>query len=236
MGPLIEDVLSAVKTVEIEINSSTAHSMLTEYSKLMRVFFSSTATDNPIFDAKKRQVHHGGNFQALSLTTSFEKTRLALFLLGKLVFSQATELLNPAVNNGLAPSVAATDPSLNYHAKGVDIAMASYVSELGWLAGHVATNVQSAEMHNQSVKCVFFFQIVIRLHLTLYFYLLLFVPSSLALISGRATLNALEVLNMVCSFLEFVIPILNRPFSYSHLISMSCVKPWIFVRSKDNSK
>lgn len=159
LGPLIEDVLSTVKTVEIEINSTT---------------------DNPIFDAKKRQVHHGGNFQALSLTTSFEKTRLAIFLLGKLLFSQATELLNPAFNNGLAPSVAATDPSLNYHAKGVDIAMASYVSELGWLAGNVATNVQSAEMHNQSVN-------------------------SLALISGRATLNALEVLNTLFASYLYVL-------------------------------
>jgi phenylalanine ammonia-lyase len=62
-------------------------------------------------------VHHGGNFQALALTTAFEKTRLALFLLAKLLFSQSTELLNPAFNRGLPPSVAATDPSLNYHAK-----------------------------------------------------------------------------------------------------------------------
>lgn len=85
-----------------------------------------------------------------------------MYLLGKLLFSQATELLNPAFNNGLAPSVAATDPSLNYHAKGLDIAMASYVSELGWLAGHVATNVQSAEMHNQSIKFVMFFFILFK--------------------------------------------------------------------------
>lgn len=76
-----------------------------------------SATDNPLVDASTSQVHHGGNFQALALTTAFEKNRLAIYLLGKLLFAQATELLNPAFNQGLPPSAAATDPSLNYHAK-----------------------------------------------------------------------------------------------------------------------
>ncbi|KAF8520821.1 L-Aspartase-like protein [Gautieria morchelliformis] len=159
IGPLIEDVLSAVRTVEIECNSTT---------------------DNPLFDPSTSQVHHGGNFQALALTTAFEKTRLATYLLAKILFAQATEVLNPAFNRGLSPSVAATDPSLNYHAKGMDIAMASYVSELGWLASNVATHVQSAEMHNQSVN-------------------------SLALISGRATLSALEVLNMLMASYLYIL-------------------------------
>lgn len=56
------------------------------------------------------------------------------------------------MNRGLPPSLAATDPSLNYAMKGVDIAVAAYVGELGWLAGNVSTHVQSAEMHNQAVK------------------------------------------------------------------------------------
>lgn len=63
----------------------------------------------------------------MAVTNAMEKTRLALFHIGKIIFAQATELLNPAFNRGLPPSVAATDPSTNYHAKGV----------------------QSAEMHNQ---------------------------------------------------------------------------------------
>ena len=81
-----------------------------------------------------------------------EKTRVAIHHIGKLLFAQCTELLNPTMNRGLPPSLAATDPSLNYHAKGLDIAAAAYVSELGYLASSVSTHVQSAEMHNQAVK------------------------------------------------------------------------------------
>ena len=59
------------------------------------------------------------------------------------------------MNRGLPPSLAASDPSLDYHAKGIDIASAAYVAELGYLANPVSTHIQSAEMHNQAVKYVF---------------------------------------------------------------------------------
>lgn len=88
----------------------------------------------------------------MAVTNAMEKTRLAIHHIGKLLFSQSTELVNPAFNHGLPPSVAATDPSLDYHAKGVDIATAAYVAELGYLASPVSTHIQSAEMHNQAVK------------------------------------------------------------------------------------
>jgi len=113
------------------------------------------ATDNPLINGKTGTVHHGGNFQAMAVTNAMEKTRLALHHIGKLLFSQATELMNPTMNRGLPPSLAASDPSLNYHTKGVDIGMAAYVSELGYLASPVSTHIQSAEMHNQAVKYVY---------------------------------------------------------------------------------
>ncbi|KAK2463218.1 hypothetical protein APHAL10511_004873 [Amanita phalloides] len=156
LGPQIEDILAAFNTVTQECNSTT---------------------DNPLIDGERGGIHHGGNFQAMAVTNAMEKTRLALHHIGKLLFSQSTEVLNPAMNNGLPPSVAATDPSLNYHAKGVDIATASYVAELGFLATPVSTHIQSAEMHNQAVN-------------------------SLALISARATVTSLEVLTcLIASYL-----------------------------------
>ncbi|KZT23553.1 phenylalanine ammonia-lyase [Neolentinus lepideus HHB14362 ss-1] len=153
LGPQIEDILSALETVTLECNSTT---------------------DNPLIDGNTGAVHHGGNFQAMAVSNAMEKTRLALHHVGKLLFAQSTELINPAMNRGLPPNLAATDPSLNYHAKGIDIATAAYVGELGYLANPVSTHVQSAEMHNQAVN-------------------------SLALISARATITSLEVLSMLIS-------------------------------------
>lgn len=90
----------------------------------------------------------------MAVTNAMEKTRLSLHHLGKLVFAQCAELVNPTMNRGLPPSLAATDPSLNYHGKGIDIASAAYVAELGYLANPVSTHIQSAELHNQAVKFV----------------------------------------------------------------------------------
>ena len=111
-----------------------------------------TATDNPLVDGETGEVHHGGNFQAMAVTNAMEKTRLALHHIGKLLFAQSTELMNPAMNRGLPPNLAATDPSINYHTKGIDIHTAAYVGELGFLSNPVSTHVQSAEMHNQAVS------------------------------------------------------------------------------------
>ncbi|KAF9049807.1 L-Aspartase-like protein [Panaeolus papilionaceus] len=153
LGPQIEDILSALNAITQECNSTT---------------------DNPLVESETGEIHHGGNFQAMAVTNAMEKTRLALHHIGKILFAQSTELCNPAMNNGLPPSLAASDPSLNYHGKGIDIATAAYVSELGFLATPVSTHIQSAEMHNQAIN-------------------------SLALISACATITALDVLSMLMS-------------------------------------
>ncbi|KAI1792258.1 phenylalanine ammonia-lyase [Ganoderma leucocontextum] len=159
LGPQVEDILSAFATITIECNSTT---------------------DNPLINGETGEVHHGGNFQAMSVTNAMEKTRLSLHHVGKLLFAQFTELLNPTMNRGLPPSLAATDPSHNYFAKGIDIHAAAYVGELGYLANPVSTHVQSGEMHNQAVN-------------------------SLALVSARATLNSLEVLSLLTASFLYVL-------------------------------
>ncbi|KAG7091014.1 Phenylalanine ammonia-lyase str11 [Marasmius oreades] len=159
IGPQIEDLLASLATITLECNATT---------------------DNPLVDPVNGHVHHGGNFQAMAVTNAMEKTRLSLHHLGKILFAQCAELMDPHMNRGLPPSMASTDPSLNYFAKGIDIATAAYVGELGYLAAPVSTHIQSAEMHNQAVN-------------------------SLALISGRATINSLEVLSILTASYLYVL-------------------------------
>lgn len=153
MGPYVEDLMLARDQLNTELNSTT---------------------DNPMIDISARKVHHAGNFQAVSVTTATEKTRLALQMIGKIMFAQSCELLDVHQNNGLPPNLAADEPSISYTLKGVDINMAAYMSELAFLVNPVSSHVQSAEMHNQAVN-------------------------SLALISARYTHKALDVLSLMLS-------------------------------------
>jgi len=59
-----------------------------------------------------------------AVTNAMEKTWLALHCIRKMLFVQTMESMNPAMNQGLALSLAASDPSLNYHAKGLNIVVA----------------------------------------------------------------------------------------------------------------
>lgn len=131
-----------------------------------------STTDNPLIDPTTNTIHHGGNFQAVAVTAAVEKARLALQMFGKLIFAQCTELINPMLNNTLTPNLCFDDPSTSFTFKGVDINLAAYMAELAYLANPVSSHVQSAEMQNQAVN-------------------------SMALVSARATLDAVEVLSLM---------------------------------------
>ncbi|KAL2827212.1 L-Aspartase-like protein [Aspergillus cavernicola] len=151
IGPHVENMALALRQVSVELNSTT---------------------DNPLFDAANQTIHHGGNFQASSITTAMEKTTNAMQSLGKLIFSQCSELLNPMLSKGLTPNLCADDPSLSFALKGVDINMASYMSELGYLNNPVSNFVQTADVNNQPVN-------------------------SLALIAARYAGDAVEVFSLM---------------------------------------
>ncbi|KAI9344556.1 L-Aspartase-like protein [Obelidium mucronatum] len=149
--PLVECLGQITKTLEIEINS---------------------VTDNPLVDVETKSILHGGNFQALSVADAMDRLRLQLHNAGRLIFAQHSELMNPTTNQGLPANLAWGPAGTDFGFKGLDVSMASYLSELGDLA--LPMSVQSAELHNQSVN---------------------------SLISARKTAHAIEILQMMCACL-----------------------------------
>lgn len=151
IGPQLEDLCLAHSQIIIDCNSTT---------------------DNPLIDTVGEKILHGGNFQAQAITSAVEKIRLSVQRIGRMLFAQSTEIVNPMVNNGLPPNLVADEPSRSFLMKSVDLATASYASELGFLANPVGSHVQNAELGNQSIN-------------------------SLALISARYTHMALDVLSQL---------------------------------------
>lgn len=155
LGPYLEDLALAHTQISTELNSTTDNPLI-----------------NPSPTTPTTQIHHGGNFQATTLTTALEKPLLATQAMGRLIHAQSSELLNYQLTTGLPPNLAPDNPNLSFTFKGLDVNMAAYMSELSYLCHPISAHVQNAEMDNQLVN-------------------------SLALLAGRYVLEAEEVLGLM---------------------------------------
>ena len=153
IGPVLEDFCLAHDQLTIELNS---------------------VTDNPLIETATGRVFHGGNFQARAVTSAAEKLRQGLQSIGRMLFTQCTEMINPTTSWGLPPNLCSDHPNDSFLFKGLDVIVAGLTSELGFLANPVGSHVQTAEMGNQSLN-------------------------SLALVSARYTLEAVDVLSQIAS-------------------------------------
>ncbi|KAM0276004.1 hypothetical protein ACHAQH_007174 [Verticillium albo-atrum] len=153
IGPVLEDFGLAYDQLTVEINS---------------------VTDNPLVDTGAGRVLHGGNFQARAVTSAVEKLRQGLQGIGRMLFAQCTEMINPATSWGLPPNLCSDGAGTSFLFKGLDVVVAALASELGFLANPVGSHVQTAEMGNQALN-------------------------SLALVSARYTLEAVDVLSQMAS-------------------------------------
>lgn len=100
-----------------------------------------STTDNPLMNISGNTIHHRGNFQAASATSTMEKSMLATQVIGKLLFAQCSEIINHMMKKGLPSNLAIDDPSLSFSFKGVDINMAAHLSEPGYLTHPVSPHV-----------------------------------------------------------------------------------------------
>ena len=151
LGPVVETALESIRRVTTELNS---------------------ANDNPLIDHEQDEILHGANFQGTSVAVAMDQLRQSLQLCGKLLFGQMQELVNHTMNDGLPPNLAGTDVNVDFGFKGMDTAMASYMSELDYLSNNVTNHVLSTELHNQAVN-------------------------SMALVSARYTQKVLDILQMM---------------------------------------
>lgn len=153
IGPVLEDFCLAHDQLTIELNS---------------------VTDNPLIETATGRVFHSGNFQARAVTSAAEKLRQGLQSIGRMLFAQCTEMINPTTSWGLPPNLCSDDANDSFLFKGLVVVVAGLTSELGFLANSVGSHVQTAEMGNQSLN-------------------------SLALVSARYTLEAADILSQIAS-------------------------------------
>ncbi len=108
LGPIYETIENAEKVLINEINS---------------------VNDNPIIDAKNKNVYHGGNFHGDYVSLEMDKLKIAITKLSMLAERQINYLMNDKLNNILPPFINLGKLGLNLGMQGVQFTATSTVAE-----------------------------------------------------------------------------------------------------------
>jgi histidine ammonia-lyase len=108
LGPVLETINEAVRIIENEMNS---------------------ASDNPIIDAEKQNVYHGGNFHGDYVSLEMDKLKTAVTKMSMLIERQLNFLLNDQLNQILPPFVNLGILGLNLGMQGAQFVATSTTAE-----------------------------------------------------------------------------------------------------------
>lgn len=130
LAPVCEAIAAAVKTIEIEANSSN---------------------DNPIIIPEKRKIIHGGNFHGQSIGFTMDMLAIAVAQLCTLSERRLNKLLDGKLNEGLPEHLIPGTPGLTMGFMGAQYLATSTTAENRQLANPVSTQSISCNASNQDV-------------------------------------------------------------------------------------
>ena len=130
LGPVQDTIDQASKILVEEVNS---------------------ANDNPIIDADKEQVYHGGNFHGDYVSLEMDKLRLVITKTSMLAERQLNYLLNSRLNDILPPFVNLGQLGLNFGMQGAQFSAVSTTAENQMLSNSMYVHSIPNNNDNQDI-------------------------------------------------------------------------------------
>lgn len=114
---------------------------------------SNSVTDNPIINAKSKEILHGGNFLSEHVSVMMDHMRGYIALAAKHMDIQAALLLSPEFNKGLPASLVPPNITNSFGLKGLQLCMNATMSQIAYYASPIATLYSShCEQFNQNIN------------------------------------------------------------------------------------
>jgi histidine ammonia-lyase len=111
-----------------------------------------SANDNPIIDAERERVLHGGHFYGGHIAFAMDSLKTAVANLADLMDRQMAQLMDPKLNNGLPSNLSGATGGqalLSHGFKALQIAVSAWTAEALKLTMPASVFSRSTECHNQ---------------------------------------------------------------------------------------